>query len=223
VTIAYFSFNSKRTKAYTLDPYRLVYYRGGLYLYARAEEYGEVRTFAVERVQKIEVLDASFETPADFNVSEYARGAFGIAGGKAEAVGSRSTPRWRASASGSGMTRMEDRRRIGDPEGAGDAGFRASGLDQGFLPVQVPPLSLRAGRRGPGTGAPRFPGAGSRLLIQGSRSVLRFLLPGTRSRYTLSQHQLNRLRRQGGRESACGTSSASVALTRSAGPRPPSS
>ena len=86
VDIAYFSFNSKKTKAYTLDPYRLVYYRGGLYLYARAEEYGEVRTFAVERIQKIEVLDASFETPADFNVSEYARGAFGIAGGKAEAV-----------------------------------------------------------------------------------------------------------------------------------------
>ena len=86
VDIAYFSFNSKKTKAYTLDPYRLVYYRGGLYLYARAEEYGEVRTFAVERIQKIEILDASFETPADFNVSEYARGAFGIAGGKAEAV-----------------------------------------------------------------------------------------------------------------------------------------
>jgi predicted DNA-binding transcriptional regulator YafY len=86
VTIAYFSFNSRRTKAYTLDPYRLVYYRGGLYLYARAEEYGEVRTFAVERIQKIEVLDQSFETPADFNVNEYARGAFGIAGGKAETV-----------------------------------------------------------------------------------------------------------------------------------------
>jgi predicted DNA-binding transcriptional regulator YafY len=84
--IAYFSFNSKKTKDYTLDPYRLVYYRGGLYLYARAEEYAEVRTFAVERVQKIEVLDATFETPKDFNVSEYARGAFGIAGGKAERV-----------------------------------------------------------------------------------------------------------------------------------------
>jgi proteasome accessory factor B len=86
VEIAYFSFNSKKTKAYTLDPYRLVYYRGGLYLYARAQEYGEVRTFAVERIQKIEVLDATFETPTDFNVNEYARGAFGIAGGKAEVV-----------------------------------------------------------------------------------------------------------------------------------------
>jgi predicted DNA-binding transcriptional regulator YafY len=84
--IAYFSFNSKKTKEYTLDPYRLVYYRGGLYLYARAHEYGEVRTFAVERVQSIEVLDQQFEIPADFSVGEYARGAFGIAGGKPEAV-----------------------------------------------------------------------------------------------------------------------------------------
>src|SRR4029450_8272171 len=84
--IAYFSFNSKKTKNYTIDPYRLVYYRGGLYLYARAHEYAEVRTFAVERVQSIEVLDEEFEIPADFNVSEYARGAFGIAGGKPEPV-----------------------------------------------------------------------------------------------------------------------------------------
>jgi predicted DNA-binding transcriptional regulator YafY len=84
--IAYFSFNSKRTKEYTIDPYRLVYYRGGLYLYARAHEYDEVRTFAVERVQKMEAGEASFEIPKDFSVSEYARGAFGIAGGKPEAI-----------------------------------------------------------------------------------------------------------------------------------------
>jgi predicted DNA-binding transcriptional regulator YafY len=84
--IHYFSFNSRKAKDYTIDPYRLVYYRGGLYLYARAHEYGEVRTFAVERVQKIEVQEAGFEIPKDFSVSEYARGAFGIAGGKPEAV-----------------------------------------------------------------------------------------------------------------------------------------
>ena len=86
VRIAYYSFNSRKTKSYTLDPYRVVYYHGGLYLYARAHEYGEVRTFAVERTERIEVLDGTFEIPADFNVSEYARGAFGIAGGKAEPV-----------------------------------------------------------------------------------------------------------------------------------------
>jgi predicted DNA-binding transcriptional regulator YafY len=84
--IEYFSFHSKKTKTYRVDPYRLVYWHGGLYLYARAEEYDEVRTFAIERIEKIEVLDETFQVPADFNVSEYARGAFGIAGGKPEAV-----------------------------------------------------------------------------------------------------------------------------------------
>jgi len=84
--ISYFSFNSRRSKSYTVDPYRLVYYHGGLYLYARAHEYGEVRTFAVERVEKIDVLEEGFEVPPDFNVTEYARGAFGITGGKPETV-----------------------------------------------------------------------------------------------------------------------------------------
>src|SRR5262245_57716195 len=84
--IAYFSFNSRRTKSYTVDPYRIVYWHGGLYPYGAAEEYDEVRTFAVERIEKIEVKDETFEVPAGFNPSEYARGAFGIAAGKPEPV-----------------------------------------------------------------------------------------------------------------------------------------
>ncbi len=85
-TIAYYSFNSRRTKSYEIDPYRLVYYRGGLYLYARAHEYGEVRTFAVERVQQVEVQESGFEIPADFSPSDYARSAFGIIGGRAQTI-----------------------------------------------------------------------------------------------------------------------------------------
>jgi predicted DNA-binding transcriptional regulator YafY len=84
--IEYFSFQSRRTKAYTVDPYRVVYHHGGLYLYARAQEYAEVRTFAVERIERIDVLEDGFEIPPGFNVSEYARGAFGIAGGRPEPV-----------------------------------------------------------------------------------------------------------------------------------------
>jgi proteasome accessory factor B len=82
----YYSFHSQRAKSYLLDPYRVVYYRGGLYLYARAHDYGEVRTFAVERIRRIEVLDATFEMPQDFDVGDYSRAAFGIAGGQPEDV-----------------------------------------------------------------------------------------------------------------------------------------
>ncbi len=86
VVFEYFSFSSGQRKQYHAEPYRVVYYHGGLYLYARVEEYGEVRTFAVERIERIEVLDDEFELPADFDVSRHVYGAFGIAGGQPERV-----------------------------------------------------------------------------------------------------------------------------------------
>jgi predicted DNA-binding transcriptional regulator YafY len=85
-SLEYYSLSSRRTKGYTVDPYRVVYHHGGLYLYARVAEYGEVRTFAVERIKRLELLEQSFEMPQDFDVGEYARGAFGITGGKPEPV-----------------------------------------------------------------------------------------------------------------------------------------
>jgi predicted DNA-binding transcriptional regulator YafY len=86
IVLDYFSFHSRRRKQYTADPYRVVYYHGGLYLYARVKEYEEVRTFAVERINHIQVLDDEFEAPGDFDLMEYSRGAFGIAGGQPESV-----------------------------------------------------------------------------------------------------------------------------------------
>ena len=45
-------------------PYRLAYAQGGLYLLAYVPEYGEVRTFAVERIQDISLLEERF-TPIE--------------------------------------------------------------------------------------------------------------------------------------------------------------
>lgn len=84
--LEYYSLSSRRSKSYTVEPYRVVYHHGGLYLYARVAEYGEVRTFAVERISRLEVLDQAFQAPKDFDVSAYARGAFGITAGRPEPV-----------------------------------------------------------------------------------------------------------------------------------------
>jgi predicted DNA-binding transcriptional regulator YafY len=147
--LAYYSFNSRRTKSYTVDPYRLVYYRGGLYLYARAHEYGEIRTFAVERVQKIEVLDQGFETPADFDPSEYARAAFGIRGGRPQAVELVFTP---AMAGYIRERNWHESQRLSDEPDGGvrvvmdvAPGFELKSWIKGFLPevAVVRPASLR--------------------------------------------------------------------------------
>lgn len=86
VEMSYYSASSKRAKSYEVDPYRVVYYQGGLYLYGRVEEYAQVRTFAVERIERIALMDETFEMPPESEIDAHTRSAFGIAGGKAQNV-----------------------------------------------------------------------------------------------------------------------------------------
>jgi predicted DNA-binding transcriptional regulator YafY len=58
--IVYHSRSSDRTKPYLVHPYRLAYAQGGMYLLAYVPEYGEVRTFAVERIQELSLLEERF-------------------------------------------------------------------------------------------------------------------------------------------------------------------
>jgi predicted DNA-binding transcriptional regulator YafY len=53
VLMQYDSISSRRTKEYKVDPLRLSYADGGIYLIAWVEEYGQVRTFAVERIRTL--------------------------------------------------------------------------------------------------------------------------------------------------------------------------
>jgi predicted DNA-binding transcriptional regulator YafY len=61
IIIRYASASSRRTKDYTVEPLRFAYALGGLYLQAFVPEYGEVRTFAVERIRTLAVLDEQFQ------------------------------------------------------------------------------------------------------------------------------------------------------------------
>jgi len=63
-TITYHSRSSDRTKTYLIHPYRLAYAQGAMYLLAYVPEYGEVRTFAVARIEHIALLDDRF-TPIE--------------------------------------------------------------------------------------------------------------------------------------------------------------
>ena len=48
----YHSFSSNREKEYMIEPYRLVFAQGGLYVVAFVPEYGQLRTFAVDRISR---------------------------------------------------------------------------------------------------------------------------------------------------------------------------
>ncbi len=61
IDMRYHSVSSRRTKSYVAEPYRLVYADGGLYLLAFVPEYNAVRTFAVERIEALSLLEETFE------------------------------------------------------------------------------------------------------------------------------------------------------------------
>jgi proteasome accessory factor B len=78
VKMRYFSVHSQKRKEYVLDPYRLMYFRGGLYLFGYVKEYKQIRTFAIERIEAIEKLHERFEKPSDFSVESYLESSFGL-------------------------------------------------------------------------------------------------------------------------------------------------
>jgi predicted DNA-binding transcriptional regulator YafY len=61
VTMRYNSFSSRRTKDYVVEPLRLSYAAGGIYLTAYVPGYSEMRTFAIERIRTLAVMDEQFE------------------------------------------------------------------------------------------------------------------------------------------------------------------
>ena len=61
VTMRYHSFSSNREKSYVLEPYRLLFGQGGLYVIGMVPEYGELRTFAVDRIEQISLTEERFE------------------------------------------------------------------------------------------------------------------------------------------------------------------
>src|SRR6188474_1967486 len=63
-TMKYFSMSSRREKEYAVEPYRLVYSPGGMYLQAFVAEYAEVRTFLVDRIRSLSLGEDRF-TPAE--------------------------------------------------------------------------------------------------------------------------------------------------------------
>jgi predicted DNA-binding transcriptional regulator YafY len=84
-TITYHSRSSDRTKQYLVHPYRLAYAQGALYLLAYVPEYHEVRTFAVERIQELSLLEETF-TPIEELPEEAFPHSLGVHSGVPERI-----------------------------------------------------------------------------------------------------------------------------------------
>jgi predicted DNA-binding transcriptional regulator YafY len=77
-----------------LDPYRVWYRSGGLYVVGHDHKSDELRTFAVDRIRAIESTGERFEVAADFDFEQYIGSSFGVIAEPATTVRILFDPRW---------------------------------------------------------------------------------------------------------------------------------
>ena len=93
----YFSASRGSTTRREVDPYRLWYAAGGLYLIAYCHLRKDVRLFAVERIRSITLTDHPYQLPLGFNVEEYVQDALMVMRGRrieVELLFSKTAARW---------------------------------------------------------------------------------------------------------------------------------
>lgn len=78
VRMKYTTARTGETAARAFDPYRVWYRSGGLYAIGHDHKSGELRTFAIDRIEAPELTPLRFKIPEDFDFEARAASAFGV-------------------------------------------------------------------------------------------------------------------------------------------------
>ncbi len=78
----YYTASRDKTSHREVDPYRLWYADGGLYLIAHCHMRQEVRMFAVDRIRSLTMTNRPCQMPLGFDLDAYVRDAFVVMRGK---------------------------------------------------------------------------------------------------------------------------------------------
>lgn len=85
VFLTYHSLRSSEPISYDIHPYGWAYHQGSLYVIGHSNQHGELRTWKVDRIVRVELTEVRFQLPEGFSLSDYLQHSFGIWKG-AEAV-----------------------------------------------------------------------------------------------------------------------------------------
>jgi len=82
ILIKYYSIERKKENERIVDPYALKFRFGVWYMIGYCSLRKCIRTFRIDRIKNIKMLDKSFSVPADFSLDKYLSGSWGIKKGK---------------------------------------------------------------------------------------------------------------------------------------------
>lgn len=78
IEMVYYTFSRGEETRRRLDPYRIWYYDGALYVVGFCHLRQQVRMFALDRIRLLNVTNQTFEPPRDFSLEKFTAHSFGI-------------------------------------------------------------------------------------------------------------------------------------------------
>ncbi len=73
VVIEYVAASTHKARHRHLDPYGIVHHAGTWYVIGHCHKRGDTRTFRIDRIASLEMQEAGFESPQDFDLEAYRR------------------------------------------------------------------------------------------------------------------------------------------------------
>ncbi|MFH1135034.1 MAG: WYL domain-containing transcriptional regulator [Pseudomonadota bacterium] len=126
--IAYHSLHADKEKLRRLDPYRIWFFEGSIYLIGYCHLRKEVRMFVLDRIKMLRLTDEQFKIPKDFNFDEFVGRCFKVMQGDTREVIVHILPEWARWAEEKTWHESQQSRRLED--GGLELTFRVSGLGE---------------------------------------------------------------------------------------------
>lgn len=82
LSLNYYSMETKKLSKRIIDPYAFKFNFGIWYLIGFCHLRNEIRTFRIDRIRKIEIIEENFKVPKSFDIDEYFKGSWGIIRGQ---------------------------------------------------------------------------------------------------------------------------------------------
>ena len=128
IRIVYSPLKSKEDVRRKVDPYKVWFYQGTMYLIGRCHLRNAMRMFVIDRIKMLTMTKENFEIPEDFDLDKYMQNSFGVMHDTLHTVRVRIEPDW-ARWVGEKIWH-ESQQAKKNPDGSLDLTFRVAGLDE---------------------------------------------------------------------------------------------
>lgn len=127
IEVVYTPLHNKETRR-KVDPYRVWFYDGALYLIGFCYLRGEVRMFVLDRIKMLQVTEERFRPPQDFDLNEFLKHRFKVMDGDLYTVKVRISPEWARWVGEKVWHESQKARKL--PNGGLEMTFRVAGLEE---------------------------------------------------------------------------------------------